>query len=101
MIEVPKQAEDLPLRDCPNVDAELRTRWASKVMKYFGETKEPHLTIRSWDFIPEFDGSVQSISTPRLEGSITEGYPACFQIPTGSLNSLDLEKRSEERNDPH
>ena len=93
VIENTKEPQILPLKDCPDLDIELRTRWANEVMEHFGETKEPHSSIRSWDFIAGLDGDVKSVPMPRPKGSFTEGYPARFQIPPGNLDGLDQEEK--------
>ena len=89
----PREATILPLRDYPDVGTEIRTRWANEVINHFGETGEPHTSIRPWDFVAELDGSIESLPMPGLEGDLIEGYPAPFQIPPSTLHGLDHEEK--------
>ncbi len=91
--EQPQEATMLPLSDYPDIRTEIRTRWANEVIKHFGQTGEPHNSIRPWDFVAGLDGSIESLSMPELEGDLVENYPARFQIPSSVLYGLDHEEK--------
>lgn len=88
-----QEATILPLRDYPDVGTDIRTSWANEVIKHFEQNGGPHSSIRSWNFIAGLDGSIESVSTPTLEGDLIEGYPARFQIPPSTLRGLDHEEK--------
>lgn len=88
-----QEAAILPLRDCPDVEIELRTRWAAEVMKYFAPARGPQISIRPWDFVGRLDGSIESITTPVLAENLSKTYPARFQIPPSTLQGLDHEEK--------
>ena len=84
----------LPLSDCRDASIETRKKWALAVMEHFEERTE-HTSIRPWDLVARLDGSVESLATPTSEDSLSEGYPACFQIPHGTLHGLETNERVE------
>ena len=84
----------LPLSDCHDADIETRKKWAIGVMEHVEERTE-HISIRPWDFVARLDGSVESIATPTSEDGLSEGYPACFQIPHGTLHGLETNEKVE------
>lgn len=47
----PQEVVTLPLRDCPDIGIEIRTRWATEVMKHFKQIRKPRTCIRPWDFV--------------------------------------------------
>ena len=87
--EQPQKEAMLPLKECAEVDIELRTLWANKVMEHFGKTKEPCTSIRAWDFVANLDGSVESLTLPEREEGLFDGYHVRFQIPPNTLHDLD------------
>lgn len=89
----PHEAKFLHLEDCSDIGIEIRTSWANKVIKWFGQAGETPSSIRPWNFIAELDGSVVSLPLPGVEGSLAEGYPIHFQIPSSSLEGLDHEEK--------
>ena len=82
---LPQEVVTLPLRDCPDIGIEIRTRWATEVMKHFEQIRKPRTCIRPWDFVARLDGSIESLTMPVLEGDLSEGYPSRFQIPPRTL----------------
>ena len=84
----------LPLSDCHDPSIEIREKWAMAVMKHF-EGRTEYTSIRPWDFVARLDGSVESLATPTSEDSLSEGYPACFQIPHGTLHGLETNEKVE------
>ncbi|KAK0510876.1 hypothetical protein JMJ35_006428 [Cladonia borealis] len=78
----------LPLCDCRDVSIETRKMWTVGVMEHIGGGSE-HISIRPWDFVARLDGSVESLVTPTSEDDLSEGYPARFQIPHGTLYGLE------------
>lgn len=89
----PQEAAMLPLRDCPNIGIEIRTRWANEVMKHFEHTEKPHTSIRPRDFAAGLDGSIESLSVLGSEGDRIDSYPTRFQIPASTLNGLDRDEK--------
>ncbi len=83
----------LPLRDCPDIGTEIRTRWANEVMKHFEQTGEPHTSIRPRDFLAGLDGSIESLPVLGSEGDLIDRYSVRFQIPANKLNGLDREEK--------
>ncbi len=63
------------------------------MIEHFGQTGEPHTSIRPWDFVAGLEGSIESLPMPELEGDLIEGYPARFQIPPSTLHGLDHEEK--------
>ena len=57
-----QEVATFPLRDCPDIGIEIRTRWTTESMKYFEQTGEPHTGIRPWDFFARLDGSIESLT---------------------------------------
>ncbi len=88
-----QEVATFPLRDCPDIGIEIRTRWATEVMKHFEQTRKPHTGIRPWDFVAKLDGSIESLTMPVLEGDPSEGYPARFQIPPSTLYGFDHDEK--------
>lgn len=84
----------LPLGACHDARIETRKKWAMAVMEHFEEQTE-HTSIRPWDFVARLDGSVESLATPTSEDGLSEGYPACFQIPQGTLHGLETNEKIE------
>ena len=82
---LPQEVVTLPLRDCPEIGIEIRTRWATEVMKHFEQIRKPRTCIRPWDFVARLDGSIESLTMPVLEGDLSEDYPSRFQIPPRTL----------------
>ena len=78
----------LPLSDCRDVSIETRKKWTIGIMEHIGGGTE-HISIRPWDFVGRLDGSVESLATPTSGDDLSEGYPARFQIPHGTLHGLD------------
>ena len=89
----PQEAAILPLRDCPDIGSEIRTRWANEVMKHFEQTGEPHTSIHPRDFVAGLDGSVESLPVLGSEGALVDSYPTRFQIPASTLNGLDRDEK--------
>ncbi|KAI4190096.1 MAG: hypothetical protein L6R41_001015 [Letrouitia leprolyta] len=88
-----QEAAILPLRDCPEIGTEIRTRWANEVMKHFEQTEEPHISIRPRDFLAGLDGSIESLPVPGSEGDLIDRYSVRFQIPANNLDGLDREEK--------
>ena len=45
------------------------------------------------DFVARLDGSVESLATPTSENDLSEGYPARFQIPHGTLHGPETSEK--------
>ncbi|KAL8647837.1 MAG: hypothetical protein Q9210_005326 [Variospora velana] len=88
-----QEAAILPLRDCPEIGPEIRTRWANEVMKHFAQTEVPHTSIRPRDFLARLDGSIESLPVLGSDGELIDRYPARFQIPASTLDGLDREEK--------
>ena len=89
-----QEVATFPLRDCPDIGIEIRTRWTTEVMKHFEQTGKPHTGIRPWDFVARLDGSIESLTVPVLEGDPSEGYPSRFQIPPSTLYGFDHDEKN-------
>ena len=84
----------LPLCDCGDVSIETRKKWTVGVIERIGGGSE-HNSIRPWNLVAKLDGSVESLATPTSEKDLSEGYPARFQIPHGTLHGLETGKKVE------
>ena len=91
--EKTQEAVMIPLRNCPDIGIEVRTRWATELMKHFGQTRKPQTSIRPWNFVAKLDGSVECLKMPALTSGLCEGYPARFQIPSNTLHGLNHEEK--------
>ena len=83
-----------PLCDCRDVSIETRKKWTIGVMERIGGGNE-HSSIRPWNLVAKLDGSVESLATPASEKDLSEGYPARFQIPHGTLHGLETGEKVE------
>ena len=61
-------------------------------MEHVEEGSE-HNSIRPWNFVARLDGSVESLATPTSGVDLSEGYPARFQIPHGTLHGLETDEK--------
>ena len=87
------QATILPIKDFPEVDDNLRLRWANEVMKYFGKFRDSLTTIRQWDFVATLDGSVESVPMSEPTDGLIQTYPVHFQIPPTALKGVKHEEK--------
>lgn len=89
----PQEVATFPFRDCPDIGIEIRTHWATEVMKHSEQTRKPHTCIWPWDFVARLNGSIESLTMPVLEGDLSEGYPARLQIPPSTLYGFGHDKK--------
>ncbi len=82
----------LSLSDCRDVSIETRKKWTIGVTEHIGQGSELN-SIRPWEFIARFDGSVESLATPISESFLSEAYPARFQIPHSTLDGLETDEK--------
>jgi hypothetical protein len=86
------------LADCPNTSVNTRLQWAVQISRIFNDCPELHDTVRSWDFILNLDGSVNSISSQPFNSGYDRAYPAQYRIPPHIVAGIDRDvaiKRAE------
>ena len=83
----------LPVKDFADVGVYTRSRWATEIMKHFGQNEKPPASIRPWNYLALLDGSVEINSMSEPEGDVIDGYPPRFQIPPSTLYGLNHEEK--------
>ena len=91
-----QEVATFPLRDCPDIGIEIRTRWTTEVMKHFEQTGKPHTGIRPRDFVARLDGSIESLTMPVLEGDPVKAIPLASRYRRVLYTDVITMKKSEE-----
>jgi hypothetical protein len=77
---------------CPDTSIGTRLQWAAQISKRFNDCPDPHNAVRSWDFILNLDGSVDSISTQPFNGGYDRAYPVRYRVPPNIVAEFDRDK---------